>query len=186
MKPGALWYFLLALPLLLCFGCAGETTPAQPPSAVAPQPNPTAAPSASQPTAASQAAAEPSAYLWPSYLPANMSVSPPESRVASAHEVDASGLGFFVIVLNGKNQKLSIGGGNIKDTIPITGQERNITAGSRSGRLITNATQREIVFDVTRGKLFIYSVGISEEELLKVAGSLEPIDAQALREKVGK
>ena len=42
-----------------------------------------------------------------------------------------------------------------------------------------------MVFDVPKGSLFVYSSGLSEEELLRVADSLGPIDLLELRQRVG-
>jgi hypothetical protein len=143
---------------------------------------PTSAPAAAGQTAAP--APEPSIYLWPTYLPAGMQPSPAESRVVAEGETGANDLGFYVITLNAGQQKLTIGGGGLEDVLPLVGDERRVTAGTRAGRLITIGDRREIVFDMARGKLFIYSAGLSEEELLKVAASLQPIDVQVLRDLV--
>jgi hypothetical protein len=196
---------LAALALLLA-GCAGQGASA-PPGAPSPtiavagaqpaaaRPTPTPAAVGGQPTAAPaiQAApaqsgsgqvAEPSIYLWPSYLPPNMRPSPNESRVASEGQTGEAGLGFYIITLNAGQQKLSIGGGDLSDVLPLSGEQRPITAGARSGTLITSGDRREIIFDIARGKLFVYSAGLSEAELLKVAESLQPIDVKALRELI--
>jgi len=199
--------FLAAIALLLTAGCAGRGTSAPPgapsptitaagaqqaPVRLTPTPGaiggqPTAAPAIqaapAQPSAG--VAAEPSIYLWPSYLPPNMRPSPTESRVASEGQTGEAGLGFYIITLNAGQQKLSIGGGDISDVLPLSGEQRPITAGTRSGTLITSGDRREIVFDIARGKLFVYSAGLSEQELLKVAESLQPIDVKTLRELIG-
>jgi hypothetical protein len=130
-------------------------------------------------------AAEPSIYLWPTYLPPNMQLSPAESRVASASQVGEAGLGFYIITLNKGSQKLSIGGGDLPDVLPLSGDQRPITVGTRAGTLITSGDRREIVFDMARGKLFLYSAGLDEQELLKIAESLQPIDVKNLRALVG-
>jgi hypothetical protein len=197
--------FLAALALLLA-GCAGQGASA-PPGAPSPtvaaaraqpapaQSTPTPGAIGGRPTAAAglQAApaqpgagpaAEPSIYLWPSYIPPNMRPSPSESRVASEGQTGEAGLGFYIITLNADQQKLSIGGGDISDVLPLSGEQRLIAAGARSGTLITSGDRREIVFDIARGKLFVYSAGLSEEELLKVAASLQPIDVKTLRELI--
>ena len=187
---------LIALTLLLCAGCAAATTP-QPAASPSPtiaaalpaaRPTPTIANAASQPTRrplsigqGSAPALEPSIYLWPAYLPPDMRISPSESRVAGESETGAEGFGFYLVTLNAGTQKLSIGGGDIEAVLPLTGDERPVTVGTRSAKLIASGDKREIVFDVPRGKLFVYSSGLSEEELLKVAASLQPIDVQALR-----
>jgi hypothetical protein len=195
---------LLAALSLLLAGCAGQGASA-PPGAPSPtiaaagaqpaRPTPTPGAIGGRPTAApaiqaapaqpgAGAAAEPSIYLWPSYLPPNMRPSPNESRVASEGQTGEAGLGFYIVTLNAGQQKLSIGGGDLSDVLPLSGEQRPITAGARSGTLITSGDRREIVFDIARGKLFIYSAGLSEEELLKVAESLQPIDVKSLRELI--
>ena len=200
---------LAALVLLLLAGCAGQGASA-PPSLAAPsptiaaaamqpapaQPAPTVAAIGGQPTAmtaiqaapanpAAAPAAEPSIYLWPTYLPPNMRPSPTESRVASPGQTGEAGLGFYIITLNNGPQKLSIGGGDLSEVLPLSGDQRSITAGTRAGTLITTGDQREIVFNMARGKLFLYSAGLDEQELLKIAESLQPIDVKTLRALVG-
>jgi hypothetical protein len=142
-------------------------------------------PAGSNPTQIAAPAAEPSIYLWPTYLPPNMQLSPAESRVASADQTGEAGLGFYLITLNNGPQKLSIGGGDLQDVLPLSGDQRSITAGTRTGTLITTGDRREIVFNMARGKLFVYSAGIDEQELLKIAESLQPIDVNTLRGLVG-
>jgi hypothetical protein len=137
-------------------------------------------PSAGNPNQAG-APAEPSIYLWPTYLPPNMQLSPAESRVASPDQTGEAGLGFYLITLNNGPQKLSIGGGDLLDVLPLSGDQRSITAGARSGTLISTGDRREIEFNMARGKLFIYSAGLDEQELLKIAESLQPIDVNRLR-----
>jgi hypothetical protein len=144
-----------------------------------------AQPTAGIPTQGGAPAAEPSIYLWPTYLPPNMRPSPTESRVASDGQTGEAGLGFYIITLNNGPQKLSIGGGDLSDVLPLSGDQRPITAGARAGTLITSGDQREIVFNMARGKLFIYSAGLDEQELLKIADSLQPIDVKNLRELAG-
>jgi len=200
---------LAALMLLLLAGCAGQGASA-PPSLAAPsptiaaaamqpapaQPTPTVAAIGGQPIAmtaiqaapanpAAAPAAEPSIYLWPTYLPPNMRPSPTESRVASAGQTGEAGLGFYIITLNNGPQKLSIGGGDLSEVLPLSGDQRSITAGTRAGTLITTGDRREIVFNMARGKLFLYSAGLDEQELLKIAESLQPIDVKTLRALVG-
>ena len=104
-----------------------------------------------------------------------------ESRVSAENELGEGDLGFYLITLNGGGKKLAIGGGGLRDALPLSGDTRAITAGGRAGRLIGNGEQREIIFDVARGKLFVYGFGVSEDELLRVAESLQPIDVRALR-----
>jgi hypothetical protein len=173
MQHRAIRAVLLALALLLSAGCADLTAPAQPSQASQP------------PTATNQPVPTTSTlYVWPTYLPDGMRLSPPESHVASTSEAAISKLGYYVLTLNGNGQKLFISGGDIKDTIPITGDKRDVTFGERTGTLITNGIYREIVFNVAPGKLFVYSTGISEEELLKVVDSFQAVDLPTLRGKV--
>jgi hypothetical protein len=199
---------MLMAATLLAAGCAGQgaSVPASPgapsptiaagaqpaPARLTPTPGaiggrPTARPAIqgapAQPSAG--APAEPSIYLWPSYLPPGMRPSSAESRVASEGQTGEAGLGFYIITLNAGEQKLSIGGGDLSDVLPLSGEQRPITAGTRSGTLITSGDRREVVFDIARGKLFVYSAGLSEQELLKVAASLQPIDVKSLRDLIG-
>ncbi len=200
---------LVALALLSSAGCAGQRASAPPsptapsPTIAAPQlqpararPPPTRAASGARPTAmpsiqaapanpAAVPAAEPSIYLWPTYLPPNMHPSPTESRVASAGQTGEAGMGFYIITLNNGQQKLSIGGGDLLDVLPLSGDQRSITVGTRAGTLITSGDRREIVFNMARGKLFLYSAGLDEQELLKIAESLQPIDVKILRDLAG-
>ena len=195
----------VALALLLIAGCASQGAPALPaapsPTISAAQaapalPTPTIAAVGGHPTAtpafqaesappAAAPAAEPSIYLWPTYLPPNMRPSPTESRVASEGQTGEAGLGFYLITLNNGPQKLSIGGGDLSDVLPLSGDQRSITAGTRAGTLITSGDRREIIFNMARGKLFLYSTGLDEQELLKIAESLQPIDVKTLRELAG-
>ncbi|HEU5099962.1 MAG TPA: hypothetical protein VFU22_13130 [Roseiflexaceae bacterium] len=205
MRMSDLRISLATLAILLTAGCAGQNTPApsgapSPTIAAAAQPapaklTPTLGALGSRPSAApaiqaapaqpsAGPAAEPSIYLWPSYLPPNMRPSPNESRVASEGQTGEAGLGFYIITLNAGQQKLSIGGGDLSDVLPLSGEQRPVTAGARSGTLISSGERREIIFDIARGKLFVYSSGLSEEELLKVAGSLQPVDVKTLRELI--
>jgi hypothetical protein len=207
MRFNTLRIILAAWALLLIAGCTGQAAPTGiPPQGGVPaapsptiavaalqpapaRPTPTAAAIGGRPTAtpAIQAApvAEPSIYLWPTYLPPNMQPSPTESRVASDGQTGEAGLGFYIITLNNGPQKLSIGGGDLSDVLPLSGDQRAITAGARAGTLITSGDRREIVFNMARGKLFLYSTGLDEPELLKIAESLQPIDVKTLRALVG-
>lgn len=176
-----------------CVACGAAPAPASP----SPSPTIAAAPAAPalSPTVAAAATpavvpatspaatapAEPSIYLWPSYLPEGMQPAPQESRVSGESELGEGDIGFYLITLNGGGKKLAIGGGGLRDALPLTGDTRAITSGGRAGKLISNGEQREIVFEVPRGTLFVYSLGLSEDELLRVAGSLQPIDVRALR-----
>ncbi len=195
---------------LLCAAC-GEASAPPPPAAPSPtiaaavraptpaspqqaRPSPSPANSASQPTAApvqpelatpadgSAPAADPSIYLWPVELPPDLKVSPKESRVAGDGEVGPNGLGFYIVTLNAGDKKMVIGGGDLGEALPLLGEERPVTVGQRTGRLITKDQQRELVLDISRGKLFLYSLGFGEDELLRVAASLQPIDVRALRQ----
>jgi hypothetical protein len=140
---------------------------------------PTAAPPAGTPTKL-----EPFTYLWPTYLPDGMQVSPRESRVPREGEIGQNGLGFFIVTFASGTGRLVIGGG-ATDALPLTGAERRVTVGGRAGTLTTNDSQRQLAFDVEKGSLFVYSSSLSEEELLQVAGSLQPIDLTELRVRVG-
>jgi hypothetical protein len=80
--------------------------------------------------------------------------------------------------------RLVIGGG-ATDALPLTGTERRIEVGGRPAKLTTNDPQHQVTFDVPKGSLFVYSSNLSEEELLRVAGSLQPIDLSELRARVG-
>lgn len=188
-----------------CAACGSE--PAAAPTAAAPSPTiaaavipptpvlsptppprqPTNVPAAptsaapAQPVAGSPAP-EQTIYLWPSELPAGMQPDPAESRVSRANELGEGDLGFYLITLNGGGKKLVIGGGGLSAALPLNGEKRGVTAGTRTGTLTTNGEQREIVFDVARGTLFVYSLGLSEDELLRVAASLQPADVSTLRE----
>lgn len=189
------------LALVGCAACGGSPAPVAAPSptitaaVIAPgsmQPTaparPTPSPPANLPTnppavAAPTLAPEPSIYLWPTYLPAGMQPSAAESRVSGEAEAGEDGLGFYIITLNGgEGKKLAIGGGGLREGLPLGGDEREVTLGGRSARLISSGEQRELVFTIARGKLFVYSFGLSEAELLRVGESLQPIDVRALRE----
>lgn len=188
---------LLALALLVCAGCAeqsatpGAPTPPAPAIGTRAASAPTSA-SVGRPAATASprgqglgAATNSSIYLWPTYLPPGMTPAPAKSLVARDTEVGADGLGFYTVTLNGDGKKLAIGGGGLDQALPLSGEERQVEAGGRSGRLIASGERREIIFDVPKGKLFVYSAGLSEDELLKVAGSLQPIDVRALRDLAG-
>jgi hypothetical protein len=195
----------LALPvlaLLLCAGCGAEnlaapTAAPSPPIAAAPaiEPSPTPppafadagptgapAPLIAPPAQATSAAVGQPLYLWPAYIPPGMLPSLAESRVSHDGQIGPNGQGFYVVTLNDGAKKLAIGGGDLGEALPLAGDERSITVEERAGRLITSGDQREIIFEVPSGILFVYSSGLSEEELLKVAASLRPIELQALRD----
>jgi hypothetical protein len=202
----------LALALILC-GCGDQVAepPARPsPTLAAPlvRPSPTlgvpgttaarlpatrapvAPPATATPPAGSPAQpgppapAAPFAYLWPAYLPANMQISPAESRVPREGEVGQNDLGFFIVTFTDGPAKLVIGGG-ATETLPLTGEQRRITVGGRTATLTINGSQHQLAFDVPKGSLFVYSSSLSEDELLRVADSLKPIDLLELRKRVG-
>jgi hypothetical protein len=154
-------------------------TSARPASA----PSPTAPPVRSAPTA-TPPPAEAFVYLWPAYLPAGMQISPRESRVAKEGEVGQSAAGFFIVTFTSGDGKLVFGGG-ATDTLPLTGEQRRITAGGRPATLTTGAAGRQVVFDVPKGSLFVYSSTLGEEQLLQIAGSLQPIELAELRKRLG-
>lgn len=167
-------------------------TPAHP----AAQPSPTPAGPAADATPGQAAYAtamaggtpvpEPTIYLWPADLPPDLKVSPKESRVSGDSEVGPNGMGFYVVTLNAGAKKLVIGGGDLGEALPLSGAERAVKVGQRTGKLITNDQQRELVLDFARGKLFLYSLGYGEDELLRTAASLQPIDVRTLRELAAK
>lgn len=199
--------------LLACAGCAGQDTPRQavtpsptiagaalqqsprqpgtatgaratatrPPSPSRPAPTPTAGIAIAPGATAVPASFS---YLWPAYLPPGMQVSPAESRVAREGEVGEGGIGFFIVTFASGSRKLVVGGG-ATETLPLVGDERHISVGSRQATLTTSGDQRQIVFDVSPGRLFVYGFGIDEADLLRVAGSLEPIDVRDMRARVG-
>jgi hypothetical protein len=126
----------------------------------------------------------PFAYLWPAYLPPGMQLSPAETRVPREGETGPEGLGFFIATFASGPTRLVIGGG-ATDALPLSGEQRRVSVGPRAATLTTSGDRRQIVFDAQRGSLFVYSSGLSEEELLRVAGSLKPIDLQELRRRAG-
>jgi hypothetical protein len=206
--------FVPALVLVVCAGCASEQAlPAATPSptiAVPARPSPppaaasTQAPAATRPatmrpaatgeptptppaiaqSTASLATPEPFVYLWPAYVPADMRVSPGESRVAHEGEIGQNGLGFFIVTFTSGSGKLVVGGG-ATDTLPLAGDQRRIVVGGRAATLTTSGAGRQVAFDVPKGSLFVYSSNLSEEELLRVAGSLQPIDLTDMRKRLG-
>jgi hypothetical protein len=193
------------LALLLCAGCGAEnlaapTAAPSPPIAAAPaiepsptlppafaetSPSPSVAPALPAPVGTASANTAQPLFLWPAYIPAGMLPSLAESQVSGESQIGPNDQGFYVITLNDGPKKLAIGGGDLGEALPLVGDERRITAGERTGKLITSGNQREIIFDVPSGILFVYSSELSEEELLKVAASLRPIELQALRDLAG-
>src|SRR6266511_1988469 len=132
----------LALALIVC-GCGGQV--AEPPTLPSPtlaaplvRPSPTLGvpgtaaarlPATRPPVAPpATAPAAPFAYLWPVYLPANMQISPAESRVPHEGEIGQNDLGFFIVTFTDGAAKLVIGGG-ATETLPLTGEQRRITVG---------------------------------------------------------
>jgi hypothetical protein len=113
-----------------------------------------------------------------------MHVSPGESRVARESEVGPDGLGFFIVTFTDGTAKLVVGGG-ATEMLPLAGEQRRLTVSGREATLTTNGDQRQLAFVAPRGRLFVYGSHLSEEELLRVAGSLQPIDVQDLRALVG-
>lgn len=197
-----LWMSMLLS--LLCVGCGGEASrPVVRPTATiavaalapaaapvvpspTPQPSPTVAqPTATAPIARSEADATQFEYLWPAYIPEAMQLSPDESRVAQSGEVGANSLGFYLVTFNGEAQKLVIGGGSIEH-FPIGGVERRITVGSRTATFTSDGEQRQIVFDQAIGQLFVYGFGVGEEELLRVAESLQLVALNELQQRVAE
>jgi hypothetical protein len=205
MNLGSISRFaVLALALLVC-GCADQSaapivTPSPTIAVLIRQSSPvgTPAPTNTRPPArtappVTPLKTEPTAtppppesfvYLWPAYLPADMRVSPGESRVAHEGETGQNAAGFFIGTFTAGSGRLVIGGG-ATDTLPLAGDQRRITVGGRAATLTTSAAGRQIVFDVPKGSLFVYSSTLSEEELLRVAGSLQPIELAELRKRVG-
>lgn len=191
--------FVVLLGAILCAACGGPDQAARPTAVPSPLPGGGARPAASTPTkppqalnltgsgtpAPASAAGEQALYLWPAYVPPGMAPAPQESLVSGTKEVGSGGLGFYIITLNGSATKLTIGGGGIDTPLPLDGEQRRVTASGRAGTLITSGDRREIIFDVSPGKLFLYSAGLSEQDLLKVADSLQPIDVEALRVLAG-
>ena len=204
------WLVALILALTGCGGTVATPTAAAPsPTIAAPPPRPSVTPGAAgaaatrapataqptatpptfaSPTAASQAGTptklEPFVYLWPGYLPEGMQLSPRESRVPREGEIGQNGLGFFIVTFAEGKGRLVVGGG-ATEPLPLTGEERRVEIGGRAATLTTNDQQHQVTFDVPEGSLFVYSSSLSEDELLRVAGSLQPIDLTELRARVG-
>jgi hypothetical protein len=199
----------LALTLAGCADTSATPTAAAPsPTIAAPPPRPSAtaavaggatrAPATAQPTATPPVFAAPTAapqagtpttlepfvYLWPAYLPDGWQLASSESRVPHEGEIGQNGLGFFVVTFASGAGRLVIGGG-ATDALPLTGDERRVEVGGRAAILMTNDPQRQVTFQVPKGSLFVYSSSLSEEELLRVAGALQPIDLTELRARVG-
>ena len=164
-------------PTIAAAGRAATRPPATPTPPVFA--SPTAGPPAGTP-----ARLEPFTYLWPTYLPSGMQLSPRETRVPREGEIGQNGLGFFIVTFASGPGRLVIGGG-ATDALPLTGVERRVEVGGRAATLTTSDPQRQVTFDMPNGSLFVYSSSLSEAELLQVAGSLQPIDLAELRVRVG-
>jgi hypothetical protein len=206
-------HMIAGLAALLIAGCGARPQAAVPPrsptvAAMVPSPSaapPTAAPAtqpaavpsapaaathAPAPTAQSAATAAPAgaeapfAYLWPEFVPEQMVPAPRESRIARDDELGQGDIGFYVVTFNGGGRKLIIGGG-ATEALPITGRITTLRLGERGARLITTDDQRQLVISGYQGTLFVYGVGISEDELVRVAESLRPIDVREMRRRVG-
>lgn len=128
---------------------------------------------------------EPFEYQWPAYQPEGFTLAPNESRVARDEEVPFGGVGFFVVTFNAAAQKLVVGGGST-EALPLQGEQQVVTIGEREAQLITSGDQRQIQFEQANSRLFIYGFGVSEEEIIRVAESLEPISITELRSRVNQ
>ncbi len=95
-----------------------------------------------------------------------------------------NGLGFFIESFSSAAGKLVIGGG-ATETLPLTGDEHRVEVGECPATLTTSGAQCQVVFDTPKGSLFVYSSSLAAEALLRVAGSLQPIDRSELRAGVG-
>lgn len=203
-------YTIALVVTLLCTACGGAQNPTPPdtrPSptiaALVPSPQPAPAPApapAIRPSATAQAVAPSPAqpalapspvpgafvYLWPAYVPQGMELSPPESRVPGENQVGRDAEGFYVVTFNGNAQKLIIGGGST-EPLALEGEEKELKLQTGEATLITSGDQRELLFKTEQGtgSLFIFSVGISEAELILVGESLLPIDLQDMRQRLG-
>jgi hypothetical protein len=154
----------------------------------------TAAPAGTQPSASSPEAptslpvsplAEaPFTYLWPAYLPEDLRPAPAESRIARDGELGAEEIGFYIVTFSGEGRKLILGGG-AAEAIPLTGRISTVLIGEQGARLITSGEQRQLLITGYQGSLFVHGIGISEEELTRVAESLRPLDVREMRERAG-
>lgn len=167
------------------------TAPAPMPTApiTAPTTAPISEPSAPAITLSPALAMTPAAeasftYLWPTYLPAGLAAAPAESRIARDGELGEGDIGFYIVTFNGVGQTLILSGG-ATEALPISGRITTVLVGGQEARLITNGDQRQLVLTGYQGALYLHGVGISEEELIRVAESLRPIDVRAMREQAG-
>lgn len=197
---------VLVFAVLACAGCTAAPSAATPAASVpsptiasvqsvaapAPAPAPVAA-TATRPLptrAALIATANPNifSYLWPAYLPQGMVPMPSQSRIAKDTELGTNAAGFFLITFNanGGQQKIILGGGSV-EPLALTGDSKQITLDGRKATLVTNGDQRLVRFDTetNQGSLFLFGIGVSEQELLVTAESLLPITPTDMRLRVG-
>lgn len=198
---------ILGLLLSLIVGCSappqssGPTTPAPPavqqvtpsiPPAPGVQPVPAspAIPPAPRPTPAGSASLEQGdptrfVYRWPSFLPEGMWPSPQETRIAREDEVGDGDIGFYLLTFNGDAGKIVIGGGAV-EPFSLSGPIERINLDSYAARIVTQGDQALIVIDDgAPGALFVFGAGIARDDLLRVAGSLTPIDPREMRRRAG-
>jgi hypothetical protein len=127
-------------------------------------------------------------YLWPAYLPQGMVPMPSQSRIAKDTEAGTTAAGFFLITFhaNGGKQQIILGGGSV-EPLPLTGDTKKVTLDGRDATLVTNGDQRLVRFATvdTQGSLFLFGIGVSEQELLLVAESLLPMTPSDMRLRVG-
>jgi len=113
---------------------------------------------------------------------------PRQSRIAKDNELGTNAAGFFLITFNanGGKQQIILGGGSV-EPLPLTGDTRKITLDGREATLVTNGDQRLVRFatEADKGSLFLFTIGVSEQELLLTAESLLPITPGDMRLRVG-
>ena len=126
-------------------------------------------------------------YFWPAYIPEGMQIAAQESRVAGENEIGRDNLGFFLLTFSGEGgkRKLSLGGGAV-EAFQLQGERKQVQLGSRSATLVTLGEQHLILLEVPVGTLFVLGAGLSEDEVVKVAASLEPTDVRAIRQRLGQ
>lgn len=122
-------------------------------------------------------------YLWPTYLPANMSLFKKETRIPGDKETGIDDLGFFLLTFSDGQGKIFFGGGST-DTIPLSGTEETLTVAGRPATLIRVENQALLDISVNKGKLFLFGWNIDGDTLVQVAQSLQPIDLEVLRQVV--
>jgi hypothetical protein len=185
----------LVLAAFALVACGGEPVAvvARPSPSVAAlmPPAPTFAPTAiparvvtSVPVAPGRAEPASFVYLWPEYLPAGMQPAPAESRIAEASVQPEGEIGYFVVTFNAGSRKLVVGGG-ATEPLPVSGTVEALTVDGHEARLVTNGEQRQLLISGGAGVLFVFGVGLSAEELVRVAEALREVDAATLRERVG-